>query len=47
MLVENLKLKIQGAFDNTSWFQERRYLLPEMFIASGRDTKGKDRKSVV
>ena len=40
MLVENLKLKVQGAYDNQSWFDERRYVLPEMFMASGRDVRG-------
>ena len=40
VLVENLKLKIQGAYDNQSWFDERRYVLPEMFMASGRDFRG-------
>jgi len=40
MFIEGLKWRIQGAYDNSSWFDERRYVLPEMFIASGRDIRG-------
>jgi TonB-linked SusC/RagA family outer membrane protein len=39
-LLKGLKLKVQGAFDNQSWFDERRYVLPEMYAASGRNAKG-------
>jgi len=39
-ILKNLKLKIQGAYDNKYWFDERRYVLPEMFKASGRDIRG-------
>jgi TonB-linked SusC/RagA family outer membrane protein len=40
ILLKDLKLKIQGAFDNKSYFDERRYVLPEMYIASARDVNG-------
>jgi len=39
-LLKGLNLKIQGAFDNQSYFFERRYVLPEMFAATGRRTNG-------
>jgi TonB-linked SusC/RagA family outer membrane protein len=38
--VKGLKLRIQGAYDNKSYFNERRYVRPEMFIATGRNVKG-------
>ncbi|KAA6301156.1 MAG: TonB-dependent receptor SusC [Candidatus Ordinivivax streblomastigis] len=38
--VKGLKLRVQGAYDNTSWFNENRYVLPEMFAASGRSITG-------
>ncbi|MDR1171714.1 MAG: TonB-dependent receptor [Bacteroidales bacterium] len=34
--VENLKLKVQGAYDNISWKDERRYVLPDLYLATGR-----------
>lgn len=34
--VENLKLRVQGAYDNLSWKDERRYVMPDLFLASGR-----------
>jgi TonB-linked SusC/RagA family outer membrane protein len=40
-LLEGLKLKVQGAFDNHTWFSDRRYVLPEMYSAIGRDAQGK------
>ena len=40
MLIKGLKLKIQGAYDRSSWFDERRYILPAMYMASGRDVNG-------
>ena len=38
--VKGLKLKIQGAYDNKSYFDEQRYVLPEMFRATSRNVKG-------
>jgi len=40
MFLKGLKLKIQGAYDNNSWFNETRYVLPEMYRATGRDVNG-------
>lgn len=39
-LLDGLKLKIQGAYDNMSYFNERRYQLPEMYGATGRSVLG-------
>ena len=39
-LLENLKLKIQGAYDNLQWKEERRYLIPELYLATGRTING-------
>ncbi len=39
-LVENLKLKVQGAYDNLSWKNETRYVLPDLYLASGRTVWG-------
>ncbi len=39
-LVKGLKLRVQGAYDNNSYFYERRYVLPRMYAATGRNTKG-------
>ena len=39
-VIEGLKVRIQGAYDKQSWFDERRYVLPEMYMASGRDIWG-------
>ncbi|MDR0386258.1 MAG: TonB-dependent receptor [Prevotellaceae bacterium] len=40
-LLEGLKIRIQGAYDNNSHFNERRYVLPEMFWATGRNIDGR------
>ena len=40
MILDKLKLKVQGAYDNVSYFTERRYVLPEMYRANGRDVRG-------
>jgi TonB-linked SusC/RagA family outer membrane protein len=40
-LLKGLKLKLQGAYDNKSYFNERRSVQPEMYIATGRDVYGK------
>jgi TonB-linked SusC/RagA family outer membrane protein len=34
--VENLKLRVQGAYDNISWKEERRYVMPDLYLATGR-----------
>ena len=39
-LVENLKIRVQGSYDNRNFFNERRYVLPELHRASGRDIRG-------
>jgi TonB-linked SusC/RagA family outer membrane protein len=39
-LTEGLKLRVQGSYDNKSYFTERRYVLPELYKASGRDVRG-------
>ncbi|MDR3245979.1 MAG: TonB-dependent receptor [Prevotellaceae bacterium] len=38
--VEGLKLRIQGAYDNKSYFDERRYVMPELYMATGRSVNG-------
>lgn len=40
MLLPGLDIKMQGAFDNTSRFSEVRFLLPEMYFATGRTYDG-------
>jgi TonB-linked SusC/RagA family outer membrane protein len=40
-LLKGLNLKIQGAYDNKSYFDESRMVLPEMYMATGRDVNGK------
>ncbi|MDR0543044.1 MAG: TonB-dependent receptor [Dysgonamonadaceae bacterium] len=40
MITQGLKLKIQGAYDNNSLYNERRYVLPEMYAAIGRTPAG-------
>ncbi|MDR2040202.1 MAG: TonB-dependent receptor [Bacteroidales bacterium] len=40
MLVKGLKVKVQGAYDNQSFFNEARIVTPALFEAQGRDTKG-------
>ena len=39
-LLEGLKLRIQGAYDLNSWFNEQRLLRPAIYQAVGRDTNG-------
>lgn len=39
-LIENLKLRMQGAYDNLSWRDEVRYVMPEMYFATGRTALG-------
>jgi TonB-linked SusC/RagA family outer membrane protein len=39
-LLDGLKLRVQGAFDNKSYFDEVRYVLPAMYWASGRSVNG-------
>ncbi len=41
MLLKGLKLKVQGAYDLTSWFSEGRYIQPALYQAVGRDQQGK------
>lgn len=38
--IKGLKLRVQGAYDNKSYFDEKRYVLPEMFRATSRNVKG-------
>ncbi len=38
--VKDLKLRMQGAYDNLSWKDETRYVMPELYLASGRTTWG-------
>ncbi|MDR2472830.1 MAG: TonB-dependent receptor [Tannerella sp.] len=39
-ILEGLKLRIQGAYDTKNYFTERRYVLPDLFVATGRNIKG-------
>ena len=39
-LLKDLKLRMQGAYDNLSWKDETRYVMPELYLASGRTTWG-------
>jgi TonB-linked SusC/RagA family outer membrane protein len=39
-LLKDLKVKVQGSYDNLSWKDERRYVMPELYMASGRTTWG-------
>ncbi len=39
-LIKDLKLRMQGAYDNLSWKDERRYVMPELYLASGRTNWG-------
>jgi TonB-linked SusC/RagA family outer membrane protein len=39
-LIKDLKLRMQGAYDNVSWKDERRYVMPELYLASGRTNWG-------
>lgn len=38
--VKNLKLRVQGAYDNFSWKNERRYVIPDLYLATGRTVWG-------
>lgn len=38
--VKDLKLRMQGAYDNLSWKDETRYVMPELYLASGRTIWG-------
>jgi TonB-linked SusC/RagA family outer membrane protein len=40
-LLEGLKIRVQGAYDNKNYFNERRYVLPDMYWATGRNIEGK------
>ncbi|MDR2385670.1 MAG: TonB-dependent receptor [Tannerella sp.] len=40
-LLKGLNLRIQGAYDNKSYFNESRRVQPEMYMATGRDVNGK------
>lgn len=40
MIAKGLKIRVQGAFDTKTYFDERRYVLPEMYYASSRDVFG-------
>lgn len=39
-LIDGLKIRAQGAYDITSWFEERRLLQPALYQAVGRDNNG-------
>ncbi len=38
--IENLKLRMQGAYDNYSWKTESRTILPNLYLATGRNVWG-------
>jgi len=40
MLLEGLKLRVQGAYDIQTSFSEARTIMPEMYWATGRDVRG-------
>jgi TonB-linked SusC/RagA family outer membrane protein len=40
-ILEGLKIRAQGAYDNKNYFNERRYVLPNMYWATGRNMDGK------
>jgi len=44
-MIKGLKLRMQGAYDNISWKDERRYVMPELYLASGRTTWGELQRS--
>ncbi len=49
-LIKDLKLRMQGAYDNVSWKDERRYVMPELYLATGRTNWGanyKDQKAMM
>ncbi|MDR2040055.1 MAG: TonB-dependent receptor [Bacteroidales bacterium] len=39
-LIDGLKMKIQGAYDLNSYFTERRFIQPALYIAQGRTHEG-------
>jgi TonB-linked SusC/RagA family outer membrane protein len=39
-LLDGLKIRVQGAYDNKNYFNERRYVLPPMYWATGRNIDG-------
>lgn len=39
-LTKGLTIRFQGAFDTKTWFDERRYVLPELYYASSRNVEG-------
>ena len=39
-LLDGLKIRLQGAYDVTSWFTEQRLLMPPLYQAVGRDING-------
>lgn len=39
-ILDGLKFRVQGAYDYATYFDERRYVLPEMYRASGRNVNG-------
>jgi TonB-linked SusC/RagA family outer membrane protein len=39
-LLDGLKVRVQAAYDNKSYFDETRFSLPELYWASGRNVKG-------
>lgn len=41
MLLDGLKLRVQGAYDLNSYFSEGRYIQPALYQAVGRDQQGK------
>lgn len=40
MVTKGLKIKIQGAYDNATYFWEARSVMPEMYAATGRNSNG-------
>lgn len=39
-LVKGLKFRVQGAYTSTTYFTERRFVLPDMYYAQGRNVDG-------
>jgi hypothetical protein len=39
-LLDGLKVRVQGAYDNKSYFNEKRYVMPDLYWASGRNING-------
>lgn len=44
-LIKDLKLRMQGAYDNLSWKNETRYVMPELYLATGRTNWGELQRS--